>query len=273
MKRHQALAALAVAACAALLRHRGSAHPPVLAHMLGNTVAFQPDILSADAAASLRRLMKDFGTFPTNVNDLRFYNTSREHIGEARPIGPDGKCDHPFLVPSQDRSLCVLAGRIDIGRHFIMTGGMQGLREPYSALISRVQSFGRYMFNLTDHPDIAALFEDPAFVALARRVCPAHKTHLDPFQFNLIVQLPGQTVAAHVDGVYFWGATRFQFPQVRPPHAARPFRLARRRVSRPAHVFLAVRRRVSRPAHMFPAPRSVAARRYGLLRPLHLRIR
>ena len=39
-------------------------------------------------------------------------------------------------------------------------------------------------------------------------------TSLDPFQFNLIVQLPGQTVAAHLDGVYFWGATRFQLPQV-----------------------------------------------------------
>ena len=27
------------------------------------------------------------------------------------------------------------------------------------------------------------------------------------------MQLPWQTVAAHVDGAYFWGATRFQLPQ------------------------------------------------------------
>ncbi len=27
------------------------------------------------------------------------------------------------------------------------------------------------------------------------------------------MNVPGQTVAHHVDGVYFWGATRFQFPQ------------------------------------------------------------
>ena len=29
------------------------------------------------------------------------------------------------------------------------------------------------------------------------------------------LQLPGQSVATHIDGVYFWGASRFQFPQVR----------------------------------------------------------
>jgi hypothetical protein len=32
-------------------------------------------------------------------------------------------------------------------------------------------------------------------------------------QFNLIVNLPGQTVATHIDGAYFWGANRFYFPQ------------------------------------------------------------
>jgi hypothetical protein len=44
-------------------------------------------------------------------------------------------------------------------------------------------------------------------------VCPAQKQVLDPFQFNFILQVPGQTVAAHIDGAYFWGATRFQYPQ------------------------------------------------------------
>jgi hypothetical protein len=27
------------------------------------------------------------------------------------------------------------------------------------------------------------------------------------------MQVPGQTVPLHVDGAYFWGATRFQMPQ------------------------------------------------------------
>ena len=27
------------------------------------------------------------------------------------------------------------------------------------------------------------------------------------------MQVPGQTVPLHIDGAYFWGATRFQMPQ------------------------------------------------------------
>ena len=216
--------------------------PEIPQHMLNNTVVFEHDILSPEAAASLRELMRSFREFPTNVNDLKFCapphpyapscgalppslslppplslpladTTKHEHIGEARPIQVDGTCGHPFLVPSKSGVECVIPGRIDIGRHFIMSGGLQGLRESYEMMVSRVQSFGRYIFNVTDHPQVATLFDEDKFQQLARRVCPDDKQHLDPFQFNLIVQLPGQTVAAHVDGVYFWGATRFQLPQ------------------------------------------------------------
>jgi hypothetical protein len=30
---------------------------------------------------------------------------------------------------------------------------------------------------------------------------------------EFIIQVPGQSVASHLDGVYFWGASRFDFPQ------------------------------------------------------------
>ena len=183
--------------------------------MLGNSVAVVPEIISKSSAEALRALVKTMGRegYPTNINDLDSYTTTHEHVGEARPIGADGRCDHPFLVPSKDGTLCLLAGRIDIGRHFIMSGGVDGLREPYETLISRTLSFGKYMFNLTQYPEAAALFKSPQFVAAARKVCPAAKQHLDPFQFNFIIQVPGQTVPLHIDGAYFWGATRFQMPQ------------------------------------------------------------
>jgi hypothetical protein len=60
---------------------------------------------------------------------------------------------------------------------------------------------------------IKDLFSRDAFQAAARRVCPADQQTLDPFQFNLIVQVPGQTVPLHIDAPYFWGASRFEFPQ------------------------------------------------------------
>ena len=183
----------------------------VPAHML-NTAIYEENLLSENEASELRDMVKSFKEYPTNLADTDFYETTHEHIGEAIPM-VNGSCNHPFLMPNKKRTLCIMPGRIDVGRHFIMTGGLHGLREPYESLVSRVQSFGRYMFDLSDYPVAARLFDNPRFVDLAKRVCPAHKQHLDPFQFNFIVQIPGQTVAAHIDGVYFWGATRFQFPQ------------------------------------------------------------
>jgi hypothetical protein len=112
-----------------------------------------------------------------------------------------------------DRKSCVLPSRIDVGRHYITTGGFEGLKENLDDLTSRILSFGRYMFNLTEFPTVEKLFASDSFQEAAKRVCPVDKQYLDPFQFNFIIQVPGQTVALHVDGVYFWGATRFQIPQ------------------------------------------------------------
>jgi hypothetical protein len=44
-------------------------------------------------------LVKEMKDFPTNTNDLKFYKTMHEHIGEARPIAANG-CEHPYLVLS-----------------------------------------------------------------------------------------------------------------------------------------------------------------------------
>ena len=68
-------------------------------------------------------------------------------------------------------------------------------------MISRLLTFGFYVFDLSTVPAAQDLFADGHFRQLARDVCPKHKPHLDPFQFNFILQLPGQTVAAHLDGV------------------------------------------------------------------------
>ena len=69
------------------------------------------------------------------------------------------------------------------------------------------------MFDFGKFKQVENLFYDDKFIAEARKICPAEAQHLDPTQFNFIMQVPGQTVATHIDGVYFWGATRFQFPQ------------------------------------------------------------
>lgn len=187
-------------------------------HLLNHPVFVKENLIPPSIGEELIDLIKAIGEdqykgFPTNAADTLFYKTEHDHVGEAVPLTSTGRCDHPYLIPNNDRTLCTLAGRIDIGRHLILTGGARGLREPYEKIISRVQSFGVYHFDLSSYDVVNKLFENPSFVDVAKKVCPADKQFLDPFQFNFIIQVPGQTVSTHVDGVYFWGASRFQFPQ------------------------------------------------------------
>jgi hypothetical protein len=180
--------------------------------MLGHAALYKHEFITEETRVALVDLVKSFQTLPTNVEDLKFYKTLHEHIGEAVPF--DGKsCGHPLLVPNQNRTLCTFPGRVDIGSHYIRTGGYEGLKETYETLVSRLLSFGVYLFELDKYPVLRTLFESDNFASGSRAVCPPDRQHLDPFQFNFIINTPGQTVAAHIDGVYFEGATRFSVPQ------------------------------------------------------------
>ena len=188
-----------------------TAIPP---HML-NEAAVLTDLIDEPTFRELRALVRQLGAdgYALNTNDLRSYTTEHEHIGEAVPMPADGQCADVFMVPSVKRTECILPGRIDIGQHYVTTGGIESLRESAPALTSRALSFGKYMFDPSEQPAVERLFGSERFQAAARSICPIDKPHLAPFQFNFILQVPGQTVPMHVDGIYFWGATRFQFPQ------------------------------------------------------------
>lgn len=204
-----ALAVVALAGGVYWLRR--SQIPP---HLLGHPVVYDPHMLSPEIAQRLRDFVVDpaNGDFSTMAADLTFYNTTHEHIGEAQEL-VNGRCEHPFLAPSADRSLCVLPGRIDVGRAFIQSGGADGLKELPESLITRAQSFARYYYNFSAYPLMTELFSSPRFLELAKAVCPPNQQVLDPIQFNTIVNLPGQSVALHIDAPYFWGADRFHVPQ------------------------------------------------------------
>jgi hypothetical protein len=168
-------------------------------------------------------------SFPSNIAaDLKTggWKPKHRHIGEAEPIvktvDANGttkySCSHDFMTPNPERTECYLPQRIDVGKHFIFTGGVDGQRESYQSSIQRVTSFGRYYMGKDAlenklPPLIMELFEQESFQKAAKDICPKDKQYLDPFQFNVIMQIPGQTVASHIDAPYFWGADRLDFPQ------------------------------------------------------------
>jgi hypothetical protein len=182
-------------------------------HLLGHEVKFFPTLLSNETRTDLMKLAQDLGAYPSVMNTESFYKMNHEHIGEGEPIRPDGKCDHFLLMPSQDKTQCILPGRADVGKWYMSTGGTEGLKEQYEDLISRLNSFMFMILKPEENPTTLKLFNDENFIESAKSVCPKDKQILDPFQTNIIVQVPGQTVATHVDGVYFKGATRFHVPQ------------------------------------------------------------
>lgn len=208
-------AAVAALLAVSLYAMRGPSSSRIPPHLLGHPVHYYPDLLSPATRAALMNLTRALGSLPGVTSAEASYTMTHEHIGEGRdhPVGPDGACAHAFLAPSSDGRSCILPGRIDVGKHYIATGGTEALREQHAQLLNRVQSFIKYIFDPLDYPVFNALFADAGFIAAARSVCPADKPVLDPFQTTLIAQVPGQTVPAHLDGVWFHGASRFHVPQ------------------------------------------------------------
>jgi hypothetical protein len=140
---------------------RSSRLPP--SHLLNHPVILDENALTSQEADDLMALMQRLGEFRTHAADLSYYKTTHEHVGEAQPLSPQGACTHPFLIPSSDRSACVLPGRLDVARAYALAGGYEGLKETLPLLLSRVQSFGRYHFNISEHAEVESLFNKPQF--------------------------------------------------------------------------------------------------------------
>lgn len=179
--------------------------------LLDHTTYYYPSFIPEDTGRKLNELIRQMQNYTTNVVAGSF--SVHEDIGEGEPLVGD-VCTNSFLIPNSDKSKCILPQRIDIGKHFVMTGGVDANREFREAMISRVSSFGVYMIDsIENYPVINELFVSENFQTAAKKICPSDKQVLDPFQFNFIIQIPGQTVALHIDAPYFWGASRFQLPQ------------------------------------------------------------
>jgi len=88
-----------------------------------------PNLLSPSQTASLQALTKEFKRLNSNLADTKVTQPRHEHIGEAVQIGSAEKpCPHPYMIPSLDKKSCILANRIDIGKHYLTTGGTLAAR-------------------------------------------------------------------------------------------------------------------------------------------------
>ena len=85
------------------------------------------DFFSDDLQSRILNKFRNVGPFTTSIDD----QTSKyQNFGEGRLRNKDGSCPHPYLVPSsQNKSLCLLVSRMDVGRHQMITGGFDGTKD------------------------------------------------------------------------------------------------------------------------------------------------
>ncbi|CAF1011998.1 unnamed protein product [Brachionus calyciflorus] len=138
--------------------------------------------------------------------------------GEAKPI-EDPDCRHPYMVSKNNNTFCAFPSRIDIGEHYLKTGGFENHMEKYETMTARVMTFRHKFLDEHSENSLKEIYGDK-FLFKAREIC--HKN--DPnnyklnnliislFQFDVILMLPGQELPMHLDIPYFWGADRKNIP-------------------------------------------------------------
>jgi hypothetical protein len=72
--------------------------------------------------------------------------------------------------------------------------------------------FTGFLFKDLNDPALAPLFQSESYIKAATASCGG-KSVFDPIQLGIIITLPGQVVASHLDVPWYWGASRFNIPQ------------------------------------------------------------
>lgn len=190
---------------------------PIPDHLMGYTLIDKANFLSDQTVEALLQSTRNAGIIYSTTKEPAVFKTVNDNIGEAVPANlsasGSARCPHRLLTLDNSGTKCVFPGRIDVGLHYLTSGGVEAKKENIELLTSRVQPFLHYILDYKKDPLTKNLLESPDVVKAAESICPKDKPFLDPFQFNYVVQLPGQTVATHVDAVYFRKASRFHMPQ------------------------------------------------------------
>ena len=145
---------------------------------------------------------------------------SVDHIGEREELTSAGTCDHPLMVPNANRTYCTLAGRVDVGRHHILTGGPASSKSYVEDIKNAIGTvfFQQYFSHDKTGPSslsnagiINTLFHSEKFRAASEKFCPPPSTtHRE--MVAITTHLPGQETPLHYDSPYFEDISRKTAP-------------------------------------------------------------
>jgi hypothetical protein len=121
---------------------------------------------------------------------------------------------------NSNRTYCHLSSRVDVGNHFISSGGFEGRMESYDKLVTRMVSFHKKYLDLdnfkafSENKDLNGQLQDLCYSNYeSGKVEDKSKIVVDLYQFDLVLLLAGQEIPMHLDVPYFFGADRTTIPQ------------------------------------------------------------
>jgi hypothetical protein len=159
---------------------------------------------------------KSLQNFAKNINfelTIKADSTIEDNYGSSE-IEKNGKCPHRIQHPNINKTRCIVPARIDVAKHYMMTGGHNSKKEYLDTMASRIivfQSFLHQRKNETNLPEIVKLFENDSYKSKALVICEGRPV-LDPIQVSFLMNIPGQEVAMHRDVPWFLGMDRFNLP-------------------------------------------------------------
>lgn len=186
--------------------------------------AYKTGFFANETVSLFRNLALNGEKLSTIVEDNGVYSA-----GEAQKIGHIN-CKHPFMTLNTERTMCHFSNRLDVGMHFVKTGGFNGHIEYLDKMVARILPFRKRLIQqqanaYNSYVNLKRLkeFNTPEFIKTANLICADNNAALfdkkkvdsivnEIFQLDILLMLPGQELPMHLNVPYFWGADRNNFP-------------------------------------------------------------
>lgn len=186
--------------------------------------AFKSNFFANETVNLFRNLALNGEKLSTIVED-----NGVESAGEAVQIG-HVNCKHPFMTLNPQRTMCHFSNRLDVGMHFVKTGGFNGHIEYLDKMVARILPFRKRLIQqkanaYNSYVNLKKLkeFNTKEFHNTANSICADNNAELfdknkldsivnEIFQLDILLMLPGQELPMHLNVPYFWGADRNSFP-------------------------------------------------------------
>ena len=170
-------------------------------------VQYLENIWSDSMMESIRETFRESTISDMAADDIPA--SQYDNIGEAFPVGPDGRCPAEYTVNKQGDS-CVFIGRIDVAKEYVKTGGISKQRKSIAGLYSAANPFISRVQNSERREMLAEIMAKSQVNDALKNTC--EDGILKNVFMTMLVMLPGQTVPVHYDIPLFSDLTKANAP-------------------------------------------------------------